>query len=108
MDLVRTDQPPALTERDTVVRADAEWVTAAREYVEIKKLADDTATALDTAKQQLIALARHNSESGGGVSVSRFWKTGAVEYKKIPELAGVDLDQYRAPAREETRVTVLK
>jgi hypothetical protein len=42
------------------------------------------------------------------VSVSRFRKTGAVEYKKIPELAGVDLDHYRGASREETRVTVLK
>jgi putative phage-type endonuclease len=107
-DLVRTDQSPLLTERDTVVCMDAEWVTAAREYVEIKKLADDTAAALDAAKQQLVALARHSSESGGGVSVSRFMKIGAIEYKRIPELASVDLDRYRGVGREETRVTVMK
>ena len=65
-------------------------------------------TALDMAKQQLITLAQHNSESGGGVSVSRYWKTGAVEYKKIPALAGIELEQYRGAGREEVRVTVLK
>ena len=42
------------------------------------------------------------------MSVSRYWKTGAVDYKKVPELAGVDLEQYRGAEREETRVTVLK
>ena len=31
MALVRSDQPPALTERDTVIRTDADWIDAARE-----------------------------------------------------------------------------
>jgi putative phage-type endonuclease len=104
VDLVRTDQPPALTERDRVVRSDAEWLDAAREFVELKKLADDTATALDTAKQRLIGLATHTSESGGGVSVTRFWKRGSVDYRKIPELAAVDLESYRGKSREEVRI----
>ena len=108
MDLVRTDQPPPLTDRDTIIRTDPEWLAAAREYIAAKKLADDTAVELDALKQRLTSLARHSSEQGGGVSVSRYWKTGAVDYKKVPELAGVDLDRYRGAEREETRVTVQK
>jgi hypothetical protein len=42
------------------------------------------------------------------VSVSRYWKAGNVEYKKVPELAGVDLDQYRSAGREESRVNIVK
>ena len=49
-----------------------------------------------------------HSEHGCGVSVSRFWKTGVIDYKRVPQLAGVDLEQYRAAAREETRVTVMR
>jgi putative phage-type endonuclease len=108
MDLVHTDQPPALTERDTVNRADAVWIDAAREYIAVKRLADDTAVELEACKQRLVGLARHSSEQGGGVSVSRYWKAGAIDYKKVPELAGMDLDRYRGPGREETRITVLK
>jgi putative phage-type endonuclease len=108
MDLVRTDQPPALTERDTVIRNDAEWIAAAQEYIAAKARTDQMVAELDAAKQGLIGLAHHSSEQGGGVSVLRYWKSGAVEYKKIPALAGVDLDQYRGAEREETRVTVLK
>ena len=108
MDLVRTDQSPPLTERDTVIRTDPEWIAAAQEYAATKKLADGTAAALDALKQRLASLARHSSEQGGGVSVSRYWKVGAVDYKKVPELAGVDLDPYRGAEREETRITVLK
>ncbi len=39
---------------------------------------------------------------------SRHWKQGNVEYKRIPELQGVDLELYRGKAREEVRVTVEK
>ena len=108
MELVRTDQPPALTERDTVIRTDADWLDAAREYIAAKQLADDTAVELDALKQRLTGLAKHSSEQGGGVSVSRYWKSGSVDYKKVPELVGVDLERYRGAEREETRVSVQK
>ncbi len=64
------------------------------------------AKALDDAKATLIGLADHAKEQGGGVSVTRLWKRGNVEYKRVPELAGVDLEQYRGAAREEVRITV--
>ena len=59
-------------------------------------------------RNDLIAQASHAKEQGGGVSVTRYWKMGLIDYKKVPELAGVDLEQYRGSEREETRVTVLK
>lgn len=106
--LVRTDQPPPLTERDTVIRTDAEWLAAASAYITTKQQADDAAAAVDALKQRLMQLAAHTSEQGGGVSVSRYWKAGTVDYRKVPQLADVDLEQYRGAQREETRVTVLK
>ena len=108
MRFVTEDQPPPLSERDTVVRSDEPWIAAAREYVQLKKLADDTGAALDAAKQKLIGLARHNSEQGGGVTVTRFMKSGSIDYKRVPVLVGVDLEQFRAPAREEIRVSLAR
>ena len=43
-----------------------------------------------------------------GVSVARFWKTGSVDYNRVPELAGIDVELYRSPGREEVRVSVTK
>jgi hypothetical protein len=40
--------------------------------------------------------------------VTRYWKAGSVDYKRVPELASVDLDAYRQKGRWETRVTVGK
>ena len=47
----------------------------------------------------------HSSEKGFGVSVSRYWKAGNIDYKKVPEPAGIDLEQYRGT---EVRVSVTK
>ena len=72
---------------------------------EAKRATDAADAALATARDGLVALAQHPREQGAGVSVTRFWKTGNVDYKKVPMLSGVDLSSYRGKAREEVRVT---
>ena len=105
MRCVTEAQAPPLTARDTRVRDDPEWLSAAAAYLELRTAYDELSTKFDEAKATLAGLTSHASEKGGGVSVTRLWKRGNVDYKHIPELKGLDLDQYRAPAREETRIT---
>ena len=106
MTSVTTDTPPPLNEKDVLVREDPEWQNAASAYLAARATAELHTTALDKAKAALIALASHNSEAGAGVKVTRFWKAGNVDYKKVPALKGVDLEIYRGAVREEVRVTV--
>lgn len=108
MRCIEADTPPALTERDKVIREDDSWRAAAEVYINLKRQADLLAGLVDEAKETLVKLASHPSEAGFGVSVTRFWKIGSVDYKKVPELKGVDLNAYRGVGREETRVTVGK
>ena len=103
-----SDTPPPLTERDTLERNDPAWQLAAGLYVSAKRKAEEAATELEAMRERLVALASHASETGFGVSVTRYWKQGNVEYKKVPALKGVDLNAYRGAAREEVRVTVGK
>ena len=56
----------------------------------------------------MIGLTRHPGEQGGGASVSRYWRTGSGDDKKVPQLAEVDLEPYCGAEREEVRVTVQK
>ena len=100
------DVPPPLAEGDTWLRSDAAWSQAAEAYAGAKQYADEAAKRLESARQALIELAQHPKEQGAGVTVTRFWKQGSVDYKKVPELSGVDLDQYRKRATEEARVTI--
>ena len=97
-------QAPPLTDRDVRVRDDPEWLEAAARYVELRTAYDELSAKCDEAKTRLIGLTSHAREQGGGVSVTRFWKRGAIDYKRVPELVGVDLEQYRATARTEVRV----
>lgn len=101
-----SDTPPPLVDADTLRRDDDTWCSAAEAYLKAKLAAQASDEALDQAKLALVALAAHPREQGAGVTVTRFWKVGSVDYKKVPELSGVNLDVYRSKAREEVRVTV--
>jgi predicted phage-related endonuclease len=102
------DTPPPLTERDTVERTDPVWQLAAGLYMSAKRKADEATAELEKAKERLVELASHVSESGFGVTVSRYFKQGNVDYKRVPVLKGVDLNAYRGAGREEVRITVAK
>ena len=100
------DTPPPLTDQDTVSRSDPAWREAAESYMGWKSVIDEAQAKADSAKARLVVLTSHSRESGYGVVVTRYWKVGNVDYKKVPELQGVDLEQYRGKMREEVRVTV--
>ena len=99
------DMPPPLTDRDTVAREDAPWAAAAQEYLQAKRAAEASTEALERARDALAGIATHPKESGAGVTVTRFWKQGSVDYKKVPALRGLDVTPYRGATREEVRVT---
>jgi len=76
-----TDTPPPLIDADTVHRDDAQWVQAALAYTQAKQAAQVADEALDRAKEALVAMARHPREQGAGVSVTKYWKAGTVDYR---------------------------
>lgn len=100
------DTPPPLTDADSRQRDDEDWHLAAKAFQAAKAEADQAAARVEATRAALVALATHPKEVGAGVSVTRFWKTGSVDYKKVVELRGVDLERYRGKSREEVRVTV--
>ncbi|NMQ05926.1 hypothetical protein E4Q08_11960 [Candidatus Accumulibacter phosphatis] len=106
MRCLESDTPPELTERDKVIRKDEDWRLAAEAYVSLKRDADALVARLESAKDRLLELSTHPSEAGFGVSVTRFWKQGNVDYKRVSELQGVNLEAYRQKGRFETRVSI--
>ena len=103
---VESDTPVPLTDADTVLREDTAWTAAAQAFSEAKRATDAADATLAKARDELVALAQHPREQGSGVSVTRYWKAGTVDYKKVPALKGVDLGLYRGKARQETRVSI--
>ena len=101
-----SDTPPPLTDQDTKPRTDAAWKEAADAYRGWKSVVDEAQAKADAAKAMLVEMATHSREAGYGVAVTRYWKAGNVEYKRVPELQGVDLELYRGKMREEVRVSL--
>jgi hypothetical protein len=107
MRCVTEAQAPPLTARDTRVRDDPEWLSAAAAYLELRTAYDELSAKVGEAKERLTALATHAKEEGGGLVVARFLKRGSVDYKRVPQLIDVNLDAFRGPNREEIRVTTI-
>lgn len=103
-----TDSPESsvLTDEEKVQRTDAKWRRAAQAYAQLKRESDLLAEKLEAARHALVSLAHHPKESGAGVTVTRYWKQGNVDYKRIPALQGLDLSPWRGKSREEVRVTL--
>jgi len=104
---ISTETPPPLSKRDKVQRDDAAWRLAVQEFLQLKREAEATAQRLDAAKETLIGLATHPSEAGFGVSVTRFWRAGGTDYKRLIEAKGIDPAPFRLPARQEARLSAV-
>lgn len=101
--------PPPLTARDVVVRTDAAWEEAARLYREADAVAAEWAAKKEAARLLLLGMAGGVGKvRGGGLTLTWFSKRGAVQYGRVPELQGMDLEPYRAADRLEARLTVEK
>lgn len=88
---------PMLTDLDGgyVIREDDAFLDAADDYAalsaQIKKLEERQ----DAIKKQLLTLAGKQKCKGGDVTIFSTEKKGAVDYAKVPQLVGVDLEPYR-------------
>lgn len=82
-------------EPPVIERSDDEWLAAVNAYTEAKQAAKAAAAAEKDAKDLLIEIAGKKPTRGYGVQVIQIERAGSVDYSKIPELDGVDLERYR-------------
>lgn len=98
------DTPPPMTDRDTEVRGDDRWRKAAEEWRSAKRALDKAKADEDDARKVLQDLAGELSAEGFGVKVSRFFRAGAIDYKKaLPD--NIDLEQFRKRGSWQYRIT---
>lgn len=91
MAVVSRQPPPAEYE----FRNDEMWRSVAWDYLDISKQIEDMEKQKETLKKRLIYLTEGKPTEGAGVKIKQVERKGAVDYGKIPELRGVDLEQYR-------------
>jgi putative phage-type endonuclease len=108
---VETDTPPPLGARDTVVRADPEWLTLAQEYRKTEAAVAEWTKKFEAARRALIDLMSGAARvEGGGIVATRSARQGTVDYKAIVEerLPGVEVAADRRPGGEQVRITVAR
>lgn len=91
-----------------VERDDALWAEAVQMYRDAKAAEERAAKALKFAEEQLRAIAGTSSARGAGLTLTRYWANGNVDYSRIPQLSGVDLDKFRKPGAWRTRINIEK
>lgn len=93
---VQSGTPPEATERDFLSLNDNKAaVTLFREFQEKKVMVDRLTGELDDLKKKVIEAAAGQRVRCHGVQVMPVTRKGNVDYAKIPQLQGVDLDAYR-------------
>lgn len=103
------DDPPPLSDRDTLIREDDEWLQAARIYRDYEARVVEATRQKEAAKELLLKLrGKYPRVQGGGVLLTEYEVKGSIDNKRVYAelLKGVDLEKYRGPTRTQVRVTV--
>jgi putative phage-type endonuclease len=98
-------KPPEPNENDYIERDDELWnqCTSQWKFIsdQIKHLEKDE----EHLRKQLIYLSGDSNCKGGGLSLCKIQRKGNIQYDKVPELKGIDLDKYRKESTISWRIT---
>lgn len=83
------------------------WDSLADQYKHAKRELEQAETLLESIKTKLISLMNGDKREGNGLKIVRQECKGNVDYKRVPELLGVDLDEYRKPSYHKFVVTCI-
>lgn len=105
-DKVTNRTPPESSDKDILDIDTEEWKIAVENYKDYKKGMEYLQQELDERKNRLIYLANNRSAKGSGIKLTKSIRKGNVDYSKVVELIGVDLEPYRKPSYETWMVTI--
>ena len=89
-----TGIPPEEIEK-YLERTDRDWLEHAKKAREYQQLAKKYKALYEAEKDVLVEMSEDQSCKGEGIIFCKSFRKGEVQYKNIPELKSVDLEQYR-------------
>lgn len=104
-ELVLNKKPPAMTEKDWMPVNDKDATALVNLYRDLKDRADAIEAQMKEVKADILEFCHHPNTIIDGMKVQTITTAGRVNYDAIPELAGVDLDQYRGKGFTTMRFT---
>lgn len=97
--------PPEPQENDYIQRNDVLWSQCAYEYKTVSEMIKRLEKKEDDIRKQLIFLSGESNTKGAGISLCNVHRKGTVDYSKVPELKGVNVEKYRKPSSSNWRIT---
>lgn len=88
-----------------IQRDDKDWRQAAKAWIDAKAVLDASIEHEAICRDALKYLCENKPCEGAGITVKRYFAKGAVDYAKIPELKGVDVELYRKAISERWKIT---
>jgi putative phage-type endonuclease len=89
-------EAPELQPTDYTTRVDDEWVRTASNCMVYAAKMREFEELYEAEKKKLIELSQGENCVGGGIRLTRTVVKGRIDYKKIPQLEGVEIEQYRS------------
>lgn len=109
-ELVESKTAPELSDKDIVEIEEQALCETAFRYAEVKRQMDSLKKELTALEEALTKIVEPGKPSvflrGAGVSITGYFRKGNVDYAKIPELNGVDLEKYRKKSSFCHRITI--
>jgi len=104
---MESESEPPLTDKDYQDKdGDEDFEIAVNDYLLASHDNKRSKIALDDAKKRLADLAGETNAKGYGVTVTKVVRKGSIDYAKVPDLNGVDLEEYRKKGSEYWKVTL--
>jgi len=97
--------PPEPSEDDYIQREDELWQECASDWLSVSSQIKTLEKEEEQLRKQLIFLSGQHNTKGSGISLCQVNRKGNVDYAKIPELKGVDLEKYRKGSISTWRIT---
>lgn len=97
--------PPEPSEGDYIERNDPIWEQCASRWRSVTNSIKELEKEEEELRKQLVFLSGESNTKGAGISLCQVVRKGNVDYSKIPQLKGLDLDIYRKSASSSWRIT---
>ena len=105
-ELIMSFTPPAMTAKDKICKdADPEFMARWLRAKEINLKVKELEKILDDEKKALINMADGRSVEGILGKLTKYIEKGRINYEAIPELIGVNLDNFRKDPSERWKIT---
>lgn len=97
--------PPPSTEKDYIERSDDLWNRCALKWKLVTSSLKELEKQEEMLRQELILLSGKSNSKGAGISLCQVQRKGNIDYSKIPELMGMNLEKYRKPSINSWRIS---